>query len=108
MIGKKIGTYTDFFTDESPVNGYMVKVIFERGKLKGGGSVNLTSEDLEAILKIKLRYDVNSILIQYDQGKLVVNFSVYHDDGKSEIATSTTRATFAIDIDTLDVYDSQY
>ena len=108
MIGKKIGTYTDFFTDESPVNGYVIKAIFEKEKMKGGGSTKLSREDVENTVKVEFKEKVNAIMIQYSQDKLVVRFSEHLEKKTDEVGILKNIATFAIDVDTLDVYSSEY
>lgn len=106
MIGKKIGTYTEIFTAESQVNGYAIKAIFEKDEMQGGGSTKLTEKNVKETIHFIMPSDINAITIQYEQGKLVVNFSVY-ETGK-EVGIMSTKATFAIDLETQDVYNSQY
>jgi hypothetical protein len=114
MIGKKIGTYFDFFKGSRNVNRLTLKALFEKEKFQMLAAQNLSLEDLKEFAPgVKFEEAVNSISMEYNRDKFVIKFLIFKKpkvpvkDQKFAGFFNTSK-TLAIDLKTLDVYNSEY
>jgi hypothetical protein len=107
-IGKKIGTYTELFPRSTLDRYLMMGAIGDQFQ---GGSTNLTKSDLEEF-GIKPEKDINTVMIQTKGDQFVIQFGQHtktKPDPKSKLGGFiNTKITFAVDLKTFDVYNSEY
>jgi hypothetical protein len=113
MIGKKIGVFSDFFHISPPLTKWIVMAALQDEQfVKGGGYGGDIDDDGIDFYKKKLG-DMNHIIVTMARGKLIVQLGIKkplnnanpEDPIKHFI---NTKITYAIDMSTLDVYNSQY
>ena len=114
MLGHKIGTLTDFFYLSPPLTRWILMAVLNDDQFaKGGGYGGDIDEDGVDFYKKKLG-DLNWILVTMKTpNKFVVQFGVKKElkNVKPEDPVKhfiNTRLTYAINLNTMDVYDSEY
>jgi hypothetical protein len=111
----KIGEYKDFFKlKNNEINRFLISAIFDQKDFQDRGSDKFTDDDIKKMFidKKLLSKDLHTILIVYEKfdvgiGMLAVTL------GKKKKTNSGTdilinKHTFAIDLKTLNVYDTKY
>ena len=107
-VGNKLGTYTEMFP-RSDLDRYLIMGAI--GDQFQGGSTNLTQSDLKEF-GIKPDPDINTVMIQTKGNQFLIQFGKYtktKPDPKTKLGGFiNTKITFAVDLKTFDVYDSEY
>lgn len=113
MIGKKIGNFTQVFNQNSELNNYILRGLFEKDLALGGE----ISGDLSSDFLVKVTKGVNYIMIKsLDNWRLSIQLSILtknnitHPDGKKKMSSLIGKDTFVIDYKKpgLPVYNSEY
>jgi hypothetical protein len=73
------------------------------------GSTSLTQEDLKELGGIKPSSNIQTITIMPKNNHLVIQYGTFKKTKDPKLSgIINTKATFAVDLKTLDVYDSEY
>ena len=112
-IGHKIGKITDFFYIAPPLTQWLIKaVLLDDQFVEGGGYGGDIDEDGIDFYKRTLG-DINWIMVTSKNNKLVIQLGV-KKPLKNPSPTDNfrhfinTRLTYAIDPETMDVFNSEY
>lgn len=112
MIGKKIGTFTEIFGTHGQIPRFFLQTIFEGKDFETKGSTTLTKQDLKKLLpNMEIKKPLQVVQIQYNQNKFVVSFGEFHESKARDSKFAgfiNTKLTFATDLKTFNVYDSEY
>jgi hypothetical protein len=107
-IGKKIGTFTKLFPPTSLISKILLRTVL--GEEMQAGSTDLTKEDLKELGGVDPSSGLNAITIHPKNDQLLIQFGHFvksKTDAKIG-GVIATKATFAVDLKTLDVYNSEY
>ena len=107
-VGRKIGNYSDFFNKSGDIARALLMSIFGEEILLG--DKNITKEDQKKYVPgLKPRDDVDTIMIKTDKGHLVIDLSKFKAIKDPKLSGSIMgKATLAIDLTDLSVWNSQY
>jgi hypothetical protein len=112
MLRKKIGTFTQIFGTQGQIPKFLLQTIFENKDFEPKGSTTLTEKDLKELLpNMEIKKHLQVIQIKYSQNNFVVSFGEMRkskgDSGRF-VGFIKTILTFATDLKTFDVYDTEY
>jgi hypothetical protein len=107
-IGKKIGTFTKLFPPTSLISKILLRTVL--GEEMQVGSTDLTKEDLKALGGVDPNSGFNTITIHPKNNQLLIQFGTFTKSKNDDKIGGfiNTKITFALDLKTLDVYNSEY
>lgn len=114
MAYKKLGTYKEIFGVKNVLTNFLIMAIFDRNNFESAITSNLTDKNIKELFpkypKL-IRQNLNTILISFKRNKLVIQLGITKELSKQSSKIKNyivTKYTFAIDLETLNVYNSEY
>jgi hypothetical protein len=113
MLGHKVGNFSDFFHISPPLTRWMIMAVLGDPQFaKGGGYGGEIDEDGVDFYKKSLG-EINHLLVTMKNGRLAIEFGVKKQlkntkpDDKIKFWISG-KISYYIDLNTLNIYDSEY